>query len=75
MEKKTILSIKNIIKEYKLNETVKVNAVNGVNLDIIKVEFVAITGRFGLGKPTLMYIMSGFFRNYSCISNKITNGF
>lgn len=58
MEKKTILSIKNIIKEYKLNETVKVNAVNGVNLDIIKVEFVAITGRFGLGKSTLMHIMS-----------------
>lgn len=53
-----ILKIKNLIKIYGEKET-KVKAINNINLDINKGEFVVIVGKSGSGKSTLMHIMAG----------------
>ncbi len=51
-----IISLRNISKTYVMGETT-VNALNGVDLDIHKGEFVAIMGASGSGKSTLMNIL------------------
>lgn len=51
-----IIEIKGLTKWYKIgNETIK--ALNGVNLDIYKNEYVALMGPSGSGKSTLMNIL------------------
>jgi len=55
MEEK-VIEIKNISKVYKI-ENFKVNALNGINLNVTKGEYVAIMGPSGSGKSTLMNII------------------
>ena len=51
-----VIEIKNISKVYKI-DNFKVNALNGINLNVTKGEFVAIMGPSGSGKSTLMNII------------------
>lgn len=52
----TIIQTKNLIKDYHTGE-ITVRALNGINLEISKGEFVAIMGASGSGKSTLMNIL------------------
>lgn len=53
-----IISVKDLKKTYKVGKT-KINALNGVTLDIHKGEFVALTGASGSGKSTLLQLIGG----------------
>jgi putative ABC transport system ATP-binding protein len=53
-----ILKIKNLTKVYGKDET-EVKALNNINLEINKGEFVVIVGKSGSGKSTLLHIMAG----------------
>lgn len=53
----SIISLKNVKKRYQLSEDVVVEALNGINLEIGKGEFVAIIGPSGSGKSTLMHMV------------------
>ena len=52
------ISVKNLYKIYRVGET-KVRALDGVNFDIYKGEFVAIVGTSGSGKSTLLNMLAG----------------
>jgi putative ABC transport system ATP-binding protein len=56
MEKETLISIKGIKKIYKVGNQ-EVRALNGVDLEIKKNEYVAIMGPSGSGKSTLMNLL------------------
>ena len=51
-----IIKTENIVKDYILGK-IKVRALNGIDLQIQKSEFVAIMGPSGSGKSTLMHII------------------
>jgi putative ABC transport system ATP-binding protein len=53
-----ILKIENLTKIYGKEET-EVKALNNINLEINKGEFVVIVGKSGSGKSTLLHIMAG----------------
>lgn len=57
----TILSAKNIYKTYKTSSG-DVPALRGVSLEVEKGLFYAIIGKSGLGKSTLLHILSGLDR-------------
>ena len=52
----SLISIRNIVKTYEMGDTA-VHALNGVSLEILKNEYVAIMGPSGSGKSTLMNIL------------------
>lgn len=54
----TILKVKNLSKVYGKDD-IEVKALNNINLEIDKGEFVVIVGKSGSGKSTLLHIMSG----------------
>lgn len=54
----SILKVKNLNKIYGKDET-EVKALNDINFEINKGEFVVIIGKSGSGKSTLLHIMAG----------------
>lgn len=54
----SILKVKNLSKVYGKDD-IEVKALNNINLEIDKGEFVVIVGKSGSGKSTLLHIMSG----------------
>lgn len=53
---KVIIDIKNLKKDFQVGE-ITVHALKGINLEIIKGEFVAIMGTSGSGKSTMLNII------------------
>jgi len=51
-----IIKMEGIVKIYKI-EDVETIALKGINLDVKRGEFMAITGRSGSGKSTLMHLL------------------
>lgn len=66
-----MLSLRNIKKSYKTGDFTQV-ALNGINLDFRRNEFVAVLGQSGSGKTTLLNIVGGLDRYNS--GDLIING-
>jgi putative ABC transport system ATP-binding protein len=52
----TVISVRNLVKTYQVGEHV-VKALRGVNLEVQRGEFLAVTGPSGSGKSTFMHII------------------
>ena len=52
----TYLSIENIVKTFRTGES-RVEVLRGVNLEIKRLETLAVVGASGVGKSTLLHIL------------------
>src|SRR3954463_2895730 len=52
----TVISVKNLVKTYVVGE-VEVRALRGVDLEVKRGEFLAVSGTSGSGKSTFMHIV------------------
>jgi putative ABC transport system ATP-binding protein len=52
----TVISVRNLVKTYIVGE-VQVKALRGINLDVERGEFLAVSGTSGSGKSTFMHIV------------------
>ena len=52
----SVISVKNLVKTYVVGE-VQVKALRGINLDVERGEFLAVSGTSGSGKSTFMHIV------------------
>ena len=59
MEKKNILSVKNLQKIYSNNRTSETHALNNLNLDVKEGEIFGLLGPNGAGKTTFINILAG----------------
>lgn len=57
-ERRTAICVRNLFKIYRVGET-RVRALDGVDFEIYKGEFVAIVGTSGSGKSTLLNMLAG----------------
>ena len=57
----TMIAAKNVVKKYKVGSEI-ITALNGVDIEIAKGEFVAILGTSGSGKSTLLNMLAGLER-------------
>src|SRR6266496_2410727 len=55
MSTSIVINVKNLVKTYVVGE-IEVKALRGVNLDVQRGEFLAVTGQSGSGKSTFMHI-------------------
>ena len=59
MEKKTILSVKNLQKIYKKNGSQQTRAIENLNLEVKEGEIFGLLGPNGAGKSTFINILAG----------------
>lgn len=57
-DKKILISLRNVIKEFPSGEGVS-RVLKGINLDIYEDEFIVVLGESGCGKSTMMNIIGG----------------
>ncbi|HSJ58780.1 MAG TPA: ABC transporter ATP-binding protein [Anaerolineae bacterium] len=55
----TMISVRDVSKIYVVSKEMIVPAVQEVSLDVVRGEFVVITGRSGSGKTTLLHVIAG----------------
>ncbi len=60
--RKTVISMKDIIKKYYIGKPNELQILHGISLDIQEGEFVSIVGQSGSGKSTLMNIIGALDR-------------
>ncbi len=56
MDTSHVISVKSLVKTYQVGDF-EVKALRGVNLDVARGEFIAVTGPSGSGKSTFMHII------------------
>ena len=56
--KKTIISLRDVVKEYQSGDTV-LRVLKGIDLDIYENEFLVVLGESGCGKSTMLNIIGG----------------
>ncbi len=69
MEKKNILSVKNLRKIYKKNSTEQIHAIKNLNLEVKEGEIFGLLGPNGAGKSTFINILAGLVLKTSGIVN------